>query len=849
MARSSEGRDIGRFAAALSTARGVAIHVDLRPWRRVLERLAGEDVASLPSLAEAFHASTAPDATGGGDKIETEDYPVRGLALAAEAARRSLGLEPFEGQLIAALALRRGMMIQMQTGEGKTLAVAMAAALGARDGTGVHVLTANDYLARRDAEWMGPLYRALGLRAASVVSKDGEAARREAYAADVTYLTARESGFDYLRDQLRRRAEDFVQRPFSEAIVDEADFILVDEARIPLVIAGAGPGDPGEAEAAARIASKLVLGTDYSIDREGRRAPLNAAGWERAEALLAAEGLAPPRPEGGGEEIADPGEEARDRGMARVHAALIARHLLKRDVDYLLREGAVEPIDGFTGRRAERRRWPWGVQAALEVKEGLKPKPEGRIYATLTIQNLASLYPRLSGMTATAVAAAPEISDTYGLGTLVIPPGRPSRRVDLPDLLFESMEEKRDALVAEIEGAHREGRPVLVGTASVQESRELAEELGRRGLPCRVLNAANDSEEAAIVAEAGRLGALTISTNMAGRGTDIRLGGPAGGENGDREERRKLEELGGLLVLGTNRHESRRVDDQLRGRSGRQGEPGSSRFFLSLEDPVFLRFGVAEFLPKRMRRGGAIEEKGAHREIERAQLIIEAQHHRERGRLARRSRVVEYERRHVRAMRDEALRDGDAPPWLKAALPQELSAELALAAFLLSIDDFWARHLETVEEIAEGINLSALGGRDPETEFLRRVAEAYEKGLDGLGERTAALVERAKRAAGDELSPRDLERGGVDFPSSTWTYQIEEAALPGFSLAGLAAGNPALAMAAPLMMLLALASRLFPGPAKGSRRATREASPNGNPRPQRGDRGSRSRPNSSSPRD
>jgi len=806
-----------RLSRAFSKAQGLPIEYELGSYLRrvgILAALPVEGLDLATSYAE-LRARSAATAEGRGDPSpsEREILVLEVLSLAVEASRRTLGLEPFEGQLVAALALVDGRAVQMQTGEGKTLAAALAAPALALEGR-VHVLTANDYLAARDAAWMGPLHRALGLRSASIGQATGEAERRAAYEADITYLTARECGFDLLRDGLRRRAADFVQLPFHAALVDEADFVLIDEGRIPLVIAGASDLDPAEALEADRLASGLVPGRDFSIDREGRRAPLGAEGRERVEARLAAgwaevSGLVHNYDDLPGEGARSPEaefEEGLERGVARVHAALVARHLLRLDVDYIVRGGRIELVDGFTGRVADRRRWPWGVQAALEAKETLEPTVEGRIYGSIAVQHLLALYPRLGAMTATAVPAAEELAEAYGLGVVVVPPERPSRRVDADDRLFATAAAKDRALLAEITGAAATGRPVLVGTASVRESERLAAALAGAGLAPRVLNARNDAEEAEVIAEAGALGALTISTNMAGRGTDIRLGGSRGGA----ADRARVEALGGLYVIGTNRHESRRIDQQLRGRAGRQGEPGLSRFFVSLEDPLFVAHGVRDFLPADLQAGDgeAIEDPRVHREIRRAQSLIEAQNHRLRTRLRRRSLVLEYERRRVRELRDEALRDLSPPPEVTEALGPGLPAPLALRAFLAALDRFWAGHLEFAEEVAEGIGLVALGGRDPDREYLERVAGRYEEGIAGLGAATAALVAEAARVHGGLPDAAAFDRAGIDTPSSTWTYQVDEDPLPGFSLGLSASGNLAAAMAAPLHLLTLLIDRL-----------------------------------------
>ena len=641
-----------RMSHALSTARGVTIEDDLREYRALARQVRQFDLTGLGGERLARKAREIRDAIRAGADPGQWRVPV--FALAAEAARRSLGQDPFDEQLIAGIALHQGKLAQMQTGEGKTLAAVFPACLAGMRGAGVHVLTANDYLAARDARWMGPVYETLGLRVAAIGERTGPEERKAAYAADVTYLTAREAGFDYLRDGMGTQPADLVQRGLHSVIVDEADFILIDEARVPLVIAGSAETDGIDLATVDAFVRALEPGVHYAVDREGRRVSLTLEGQARVEEKLAMGGIH---------------EERGTRVFARVHAALHAHCLLTRDVEYVVRGDRAELVDGFTGRIADRRVWPWGIQPALEAKEGLPVRPEGSAFGSITIQHFIGMYGRLAAMTATAVASAEELFETYGLSTVVIPTVSPPRRVDLPDLVFGTRAAKMEAVAAEIRSRHAEGQPVLAGTASVAESQDLADRLAALGVPCRVLNAKNDEQEAELIAEAGRLGAVTISTNMAGRGIDIRLAGPDGALRHP-EEHERLLALGGLAVIGTGRHESRRVDDQLRGRAGRQGEPGVTRFFVSLEDPLFERYGVREFLPRGLLRTGNAREADAQgpiadprvsREIERAQSIIEARNHSIRRTLRKYSLLVELDRRALRKQRDDALVNGRLP--------------------------------------------------------------------------------------------------------------------------------------------------------------------------------------------
>jgi preprotein translocase subunit SecA len=754
-----------RIAYALGRLRGIPIETDLDRF----EALAAEAIAAgHGSLAAGELRGRALALRGefgaAAGRRALRAATLSGLSLAAEACRRQLRLEPFRGQLIAAAALCDGSAVQMPTGEGKTLAAALAACVAAMRDGGVHVITANDYLARRDEAWMRPIFEALGLSSASVSGGDPRSSRRAAYSADILYVTARELGFDYLRDGLALEAGDLVQRDFRSAIVDEADFILIDEARVPLVIA-AEPATSGEAQApesaaaaevaaADRAARSLEPGEDYRVDAEGRKLWLTLAGRNRLESLV-----------GGGIHEAESAPR-----FARVQAALTARCLLRRDVDYLVKDGAVRLIDAFTGRVAEDRRWPWGVQAALEEKEGLEPMAEGRIFGSIAVQHLMGLFPRIAAMTATAVPAAAEFAEAYGMPTVLVPPAKPSMRRDEPDLVFWDRGSRSQAIVDEAAREHRRGRPILVGTASVRESEELALAMRAEGIPCVVLNARNDKAEASLVAAAGGRGAVTISTDMAGRGTDIRLGPGA-------------RELGGLCVLGSARRDSRRMDDQLRGRAGRQGDPGSSRFFVSLEDELFERHGVRDFLPPRYRsRGpgdtGPIEDPAAAREISRAQALLEGLNARRRLALRKYSLLVEYDRRFVRALRDDALADGSLPLPVEEALAGKVAApeeRAAMAtAFLHRIDSAWAAHLELVEDIKEGLGLFLYGKRDPGAEFVALAAGAFEAAMRdlewGAAEDCLAILEGRPPAKSDR--PPDS--------SEAWTYSVEEEPAAGF---------------------------------------------------------------------
>ena len=683
------------------------------------------------------------------------------FALAREASRRVLGERPFDEQIAAALALDAGHVVEMRTGEGKTLAAVLPAALNALADRGAHILTFNDYLARRDAEWMGPVYQLLGLSVGHVQQGMPPGARRAAYNADVTYVTAKEAGFDHLRDLLAMQAADLVHRPFHFALVDEADSLMIDEARAPLVIAGRDEREESRAPRLAALVASLSAGVHFDTDEYGRDVELTEAGVEHVERILGCGGLY------GTQNITL---------LIELNCALHARVLLRRDVDYIVRDGRIEIVDEFTGRVVADRHWPDGLQAALEAKEDLERHPDGRILGSMTLQRFLRGYPRLSGMTGTARDAAAELHHLYGLDVVVIPTHRPMVRIDRQDVVFSDREAKDRAVVDDIEHAHAAGRPVLVGTSTVTESERLAERLHNAGIPCEVLNAKNDAEEARIVARAGALGAVTISTNMAGRGTDIRLGGECEGD------RSRVAALGGLYVIGTNRHESRRVDLQLRGRAGRQGDPGESRFFVSLEDDLLVRYGICGLIPARFREKSEAPTGNpvVMREVARAQRIIEAQNYEIRRTLARYAAVVEEQHRQI-AERRRAILTGEDPPdiWermddryasLVAAAGEQAVLAAERAVTLACIDRAWQDHLALCADLREGVHLVRLGGQDPLTVFTSEAIQAFSRIDNAIEEAVVAALARV-RTVGSRV---DLTSTGIRAPSATWTYLVHD---------------------------------------------------------------------------
>ena len=768
---------------------GVPVEHDLRPCQDQLDRIDAVGAHALSDAGVKSRFDAARRAAAGGryaDALLAEVY-----ALTREACARALGLRPFDVQMMAAIALHQGKLAQLATGEGKTLVAVMPAALNALAGRGVHVLTANDYLARRDASWMGAAYRFLGLSAASVTQRLDRAERRAAYAADITYVTAKEAGFDFLRDHTATDPAHAVQRPFHYAIVDEADFILIDEARVPLVIAGETEAPPIPYQTIAGAVRALKAGTDFRVDAHERNVALTDVGFRHAQAALGCGPLHAPD---------------QHQTLAAIHVALHAEVLLSRDRDYIVRGGRIELVDEFTGRVADNRRWPHGIQPAVEAKEGVEVRPDGAVLGSIPIQHFVRLWPRLSGMTATAVPAAEEFREFYGLTTAVFPPHRPCRRVDEPDVVFTHRSAKLQALTAEIARVQATGRPVLVGTANVAESETLFRALRDRRVKCRVLNARHDAREAVIIARAGMPGAVTISTNMAGRGTDIVLGG------GDPALRERVAALGGLYVVGTNRHESRRVDDQLRGRAGRQGDPGSSRFFISLEDDLISRYGVVSLIPRARRpprQEAPVDDPIVAREIARAQRIIEGQNFEIRRTLWRYSAMVEEQRAQVHARRHELLHNASEPsagaedaPEHHAELTRAVgSGEVARAEnrlTLLLLDRRWSDHLRLIEDIREGIHLQRYGGRDPLTEFQRQIIDAYAAMMEGL---RAEVVDRFRslRAEGGRI---DLEQLKLRGPASTWTYLVNDNPFASFWVSLIAPGSLGVSMATAVLAVL-----------------------------------------------
>jgi preprotein translocase subunit SecA len=567
-----------------------------------------------------------------------DDIIVEAFAVAREAARRTVGMRPFDVQILGGLVLHEGKIAEMKTGEGKTLAATMPLYLNALEGKGAHLVTVNDYLAQRDAHWMGPIYNFLGMSVGVIVHGMDDDERRTAYHADITYGTNNEFGFDYLRDNMKFSLEDYVQRDFHYAIVDEVDSILIDEARTPLIISGPSEESTDKYYRVNQVIPNLRREKDYNVDEKSRTVALTEEGVARVENALRVQNLYEPQ---------------NIDLLHHVNQALRAHTLFKRDVDYLVKEGKVIIVDEFTGRVMPGRRYSDGLHQALEAKERVKVEQENQTLASITFQNYFRMYAKLAGMTGTADTEAEEFGKIYKLEVLVVPTNMPMIREDHPDVIYKTEKEKFAAVIEEIKELNAARRPVLVGTISIEKSELLSRYLTRAGLKHHVLNAKNHEKEAEIVAQAGQPGQVTISTNMAGRGTDIKLG-------------EGVAELGGLHILGTERHESRRIDNQLRGRSGRQGDKGSSRFYLSLEDDLLRIFGadrISSVMDRiGMEEGQPIEHKLISRAIENAQKRVEGQnfdmrkHLLEYDDVMNRQRQVIYEQRR-KVLKGEGLWD------------------------------------------------------------------------------------------------------------------------------------------------------------------------------------------------
>lgn len=754
--------------------------------------LSGLSDSSLAAKTQEFKKRLADGET-------LDDILPEAFAVVREASKRVLGMRHFDVQLIGGITLHRGNIAEMRTGEGKTLVATLPVYLNALTGKGVHVVTVNDYLAKRDSEWMGKLYRALGLSVGLIVANLDYNQRKLAYASDITYGTNNEFGFDYLRDNMVIHAEQMVQRPLNYAIVDEVDSILIDEARTPLIISGPGERSTDSYYTLAKVVPQLVAGEDYTIDEKQKTIAPTESGIAKVEKMLKIENLY---------------DSANLELNHLLNASLRAYAMMHRDKDYVVKDGQVVIVDEFTGRLMFGRRYSDGLHQAIEAKEGLKVERESQTLASITFQNYFRMYEKLAGMTGTAKTEEQEFNNIYGLEVYEIPPNKPLLRKDLPDLIFKTKKAKYKAVVKDVVERHKKGQPVLVGTTSITQSEQLSDMLLKSGVPHNVLNAKHHEKEAEIVANAGQRGMVTIATNMAGRGTDISLG-------------EGVAELGGLHILGTERHESRRIDNQLRGRSGRQGDPGSSQFFLSLEDDLMRIFGadnISGMMDKLgMEEDEPIEHSLITKSIERAQKKVENHNFNirkyilEYDDVMNQQREVFYDQRR-KILGNESLRDtimemvdslvikamnqyadeklypeewdyegllkhlelfflepgqftvaemedlgrGELQERLLAIAHEEYDKreqligeanmrELEKAVMLKVVDSKWMEHLDSMDMLREGIGLRAYGQKNPLVEYKFEAYDMFEAMIEAIQEDTIMYLYRIRIELNDNV--------------------------------------------------------------------------------------------------
>jgi preprotein translocase subunit SecA len=708
------------------------------------------------------------------DGEDLDDLLPEAFAVVREASKRTLGQRHYDVQLMGGAALHRGNIAEMRTGEGKTLVATLPSYLNALTGLGVHVITTNDYLAERDSEWMGRIHRFLGLKVGVILASMTPAERREQYAADITYGTNNEFGFDYLRDNMAWNLNDCVQREHYFAIVDEVDSILIDEARTPLIISGPADKATKWYVEFANIASRLTRGEHYEVDEKKRTTGIMDAGVAKVEELLKIENLY---------------ESANTPLIGYLNNALKAKELFKRDRDYVIMNGELLIVDEHTGRVLSGRRYSEGLHQALEAKERVEIRDENQTLATITLQNYFRMYDKLAGMTGTAMTEAAEFMQIYKLGVIPIPTNRSMIRIDQSDLVYKTEAAKFEAVANDIEERHRKGQPVLVGTVSVEKSEYLSQVLRRRGIAHEVLNAKQHEREAAIIARAGIIGAVTVATNMAGRGTDIMLGGnpefmadfelqrrgisPV--ENSEdyerawpaelaaqkaavKEEHEKVVALGGLYVLGTERHESRRIDNQLRGRSGRQGDPGESRFYLSLQDELMRRFNsalVERFLTAAgIPEDTPIESKMVSNAIKSAQTQVEAQNFEMRKNVLKYDDVMNRQREVIYAERREVLEGADIKEQVRNFIEDTIRGYVSGATAEGYPEEWDLNQLWTVLKAVYPISFSVeeleneVGGRSGmDQDYLAErivgdIFDAYEKRESNLGSEVMRELER-----------------------------------------------------------------------------------------------------------
>ena len=766
----------------------------LKAYHPIVEKI-NKFEAEIQALSDSELASKTPyfkEKIKNGESLEA--ILPEAFAVVREASRRTLGQRHFDVQLIGGMILHKGNIVEMRTGEGKTLVATLPAYLNALTGKGVHIVTVNDYLSRRDAVWMGQIYHSLGLtvgvinhessflydnahtqsKISNLKSKNENSkletenvedeldkerdelgafkvvheflrpcSRKDAYNADITYGTNNEYGFDYLRDNIEYNVSDLRQREYSYAIVDEVDSILIDEARTPLIISMPTVDSENLYGTFATIAGNLQKDTDYKVDEKFKQITLTDEGIEKAEKALGVENI------------------YTDKGVKYVHhleTAVRAKALFNRDKEYVVRDGEVIIVDEFTGRLQPGRRWSEGLHQAVEAKEGVAIQKESRTFASITFQNYFRLYKKLAGMTGTALTSSEEFYKVYGVDTVAVPTNKPIDRKDHNDLIFQTENGKFKALAREVKERHGKGQPVLIGTVSIEKNEVLSEYLSREGIPHNILNAKNHEKEGEIIAQAGKLGGVTVATNMAGRGVDIKLGGVPFEKN----NYEKVKELGGLVVIGTERHEARRIDNQLRGRAGRQGDPGETQFYVSLEDTL-MRVFASDMIKKMMGRFGMAEDEPIQnylitRSLEKAQEKIEGfnfdsrKHVLEYDDILNHQRKIVYERRRKillgdREAIDEKLSEmfeGDEVRKIlddkKALLGDDEFYSALRRLFLQAIDMFWVEHLELMDYTRSSVNLRAYGQRDPLVEYKKEGLRLFKEMEIAIREEIARLV-------------------------------------------------------------------------------------------------------------
>ncbi|WP_068418737.1 preprotein translocase subunit SecA [Roseivirga echinicomitans] len=695
------------------------------------------------------------------DTPQRDELLIEHHSLVSEVIQRTMKIQPFNSQISAGIYLKDRNIVEMKTGEGKTLAAVFAASFHALSNKGVHVLTFNDYLSERDAHWVKPVCDFLGHSVGFITEKSDRMDRKKAYECDITYVTAREAGFDFLRDSMIYSVTDRVHRGFTMAIIDEADSILIDEARVPLVISKNKVGEDENLKKVSDIIRNLNPKEDFESSPDTNQIHLTDRGLHLVEEALQIDNLY---------------NQRYIKMLNSVNLSLHAHFLLRRDHDYILRNNRIEQVDQFTGRVADRRRWAYGLQSALEAKEQIEINVGTQLLGSITLKHFLEQYSLLSGMTGTALTSKKEFEEFYNLNVIAIPTGKPMIRKDLPDILYMNKALKNAAIIEEVINTNKTGQPVLVGTGSVEESEQIAALLKREGLDFNLLNAKVDKEEAKIIGQAGKLNRITISTAIAGRGTDIKLG------EGNLEDHKQVKSLGGLSVIGTCIHESKRIDDQLRGRAGRQGDPGKSRFFISLEDELLVNVGLLDFLPNRItdNLGASLNHPVILQAVNRLQKKVEEQNHKIRKTLNTYSGVIDDQRKIFLENREDILIHGYHPvieigtTAQKSDLASEFSNEEIANFFkitaLFTMDEAWSMHLHLANQIKESIHLSSLARLSPSTEFHKIMAEAFIKMMEDLDERIEQeILEKVMDKKGRALL-MDL----LSNPSSTYTELITD---------------------------------------------------------------------------